>query len=60
MFDTLFYHRIVLVTKISFQAENEKEQCSTCVIVFLSIIVLTSIVEIKNALSEIAVTFISD
>ena len=22
-----FYHRIVLVTKIGFQAENEKEQC---------------------------------
>ena len=45
-----FYQRIVLVTTI--QAENEKEQCSTCVIIFLLIkmvIVLTSIVEIKNA-----------
>lgn len=30
-----FYQRIVLVTNI--QAENEKEQCSTCVIIFLLI-----------------------
>ena len=28
MFDTLFYHRIVLETKKSSQTENEKELCN--------------------------------
>ena len=37
LFDTFIYYHIALVSKVSSQAVNKKEQCLTCVIIFLSI-----------------------